>query len=249
MFKTLNHLVLVAATSATLVMPLTTSDVKAASVLLYNGNLSPTTGVEGLANGFSTGDTNTNGDQIVYESFTVPSTQDWIVNSIYSNNLMSFMTSAATWEIRSGVSPGVGGNLVQSGISVPATQVATGRSATVNNTSGQPFAEYTIQVSGLNITLTPGSYALGIAPVGTGTGQSFISPTSGTGNSYFTNNSAGYNFQSVSGFGYTQTNFSLGITGTIAPPTAVPFEFSPTGGIVIFGIWVAINKLKPGKRK
>lgn len=228
MFKTLSHLVLIAATSTSLVVPLMASSVKAASVTLFTGGASnPNAG-----QGFNNGD-NTSSTGFVYENFTVPTTNDWIVDTVFSNNQMNFTSNLATWEIRTGVSTGNGGTLVAGGQNV-AAQVPTGITI-----GGNP--EYTITVSVSNIVLTPGSYWLAVAPVDSGLGQSFISYGSGTNNSFFTNNSLGITTpQPISDFS-TATNFSVGIKGNVAP---VPFELSPTLGIIILGVWATIAKLR-----
>ena len=69
------------------------------------------------------------------------------------------------------MSAGNGGTLVASGTGA-ATQTATGFSA-------YGYNEYTIQVSGLSVTLGPGTYWLTVCPLGAGTYQSFNDTTSG----------------------------------------------------------------------
>ncbi len=134
-----------------------------AGTLWYNGDFD---GVNGLANESNT----TISDARVYDDFVVPS-GGWTVDTLWSNDLTDTSASSAYWEIRSGVSAGNGGTLLFNGTSA-ATQTPTGRSAFGYN-------EYTMQVSGLNIPLGPGTYWLTVAPIDSGTGVSYISTTSG----------------------------------------------------------------------
>jgi hypothetical protein len=61
------------------------------------------------------------------------------------------------WSINEGIVPGGSGTVVASGTS-PATSTPTGRSAFSLN-------EYTIEVKGLSITLTAGSYWMAVVPL------------------------------------------------------------------------------------
>ena len=49
-----------------------------------------------------------------YDNFTVRG-GDWHVTSLFTNDLMTFTPTSADWEIRSGVSEGNGGTLVDFG--------------------------------------------------------------------------------------------------------------------------------------
>ena len=53
----------------------------------------------------------------VYDDFIIPVGQTWKIQSVYSNDQMDFTpdTLFAYWQIRSGVSDGVGGTLLASG--------------------------------------------------------------------------------------------------------------------------------------
>jgi hypothetical protein len=135
-----------------------------ADVLWYNGDFA---GSSGLSNEINT----LISAGRVYDDFNVPS-GGWTINSIWSNDLMNFGgVTQAKWEIRSGVSAGNGGTLLFSGTDA-AAQLPTGR-------SGFGFAEYTIEVDGLNLPLGPGTYWLMVAPIGPGSGRSLVSMTSG----------------------------------------------------------------------
>ncbi|MCQ9208831.1 MAG: PEP-CTERM sorting domain-containing protein, partial [Omnitrophica bacterium] len=126
-------------------------------------------------------------------------------------------------EIRSGISSGSGGTLIAGNTSF-ATQTATGR-------SGFDYDEYRIEVSGLNFNLTPGTYWLSVAPVGFGSGRSFVSTTSGLNalgspagnnqNAYINRPDTGYNFALTSDISSEWVyDFSMGVEGNVVPEPA-----------------------------
>ena len=100
----------------------------------------------------------------------------WDITDVFSDNLMSTNVTGATWEIRSGITPGNGGTLVASGMTVTPTVTATGR-------SGFGFTEFQVKVSGLSVHLPqlPAGqfYWLNVTPIGDLDGRSFDSDTSG----------------------------------------------------------------------
>jgi len=179
-----------------------------AQVLWYNGDFDK---VNGLANEINTTVSQAN----VYDDFVV-SGGNWLIDAVWSNNLMSFTgVSQALWEIRSGVSNGNGGTLIANGTDT-AVQTATG-----NDAFG--YTEYMIKVSGLNLSLSPGTYWLTVAPIGAGSGRSFDSSTSGLNaigtpagnndNSFFNSSYYGKNF-TQNYLGQGSSNFSMGIEGS-----------------------------------
>lgn len=181
------------------------TSVYASPILWYNGDFD---GVNGLSNEINTSVAHSN----VYDDFLVDGF-GWDIDTVWSNNLMDFgEVTQALWEIRRGIAPGNGGTLIASGTNY-ATQVATGR-------SGFGFTEYAIEVTGLNISLLPGTYWLTVAPVGFGSGRSFVSSTSGAnaigtpaGNNENAFIDSGiYNFASLSEWGWDY-DFSMGIRG------------------------------------
>jgi len=105
--------------------------------------------------------------------FTVPAGETWYVTGLFTNNLASYgvldqgtePTSVAYWSINEGLYPGNGGTVVDSGTS-PATSTPTGRAA-----FGQ--TEFTVQVTGLRITLTAGSYWMAVVPICTNTANPY----------------------------------------------------------------------------
>ena len=110
-------------------------------------------------------------DSRVYDNF-IASGSGWLVTSLFGEFLTNFEASEAYWEIRSGVSLGLGGTLLFSGttsvIGVTDLGDAFGLAHVLYSVGGfSPFQ------------LAPGEYWLTIAPVGTGSGNAFIGTTSG----------------------------------------------------------------------
>lgn len=105
----------------------------------------------------------------IWVPFTVPAGQTWAVTGLFTNNLSSYgvldqgtePTSAAFWSINEEVLAGSAGVVVDSGTS-PATSTATGRAAF-------GLSEYTVQVTGLSVSLTAGSYWMSVVPICTNT--------------------------------------------------------------------------------
>jgi len=101
----------------------------------------------------------------VWVPFTVPEGQTWYVTGLFTNNLSSFGVldqgtepiAVAAWSINEEVFAGNPGTVVDSGTS-PATSTPTGRAAF-------GLTEYTVQVTGLSITLTAGTYWLSVVPI------------------------------------------------------------------------------------
>ncbi|MDP1854338.1 MAG: PEP-CTERM sorting domain-containing protein [Candidatus Omnitrophota bacterium] len=184
------------------------------AVLWYNGDYRGYLG-GGLANEINTSIAQSN----VYEDFQVINDDGWLVNTIWSNDLMSFTgVEQAMWEIRRGVSEGNGGTLIAGGIS-PATQIATGRGV------GSWTPEYTIEVTGLSIYLEPDTYWLTVAPIGFGYGYSYVSGTNGlnaigapVNNNYALWSYGDLYFTPLPGGLYAPKNFSMGVEGVIPEP-------------------------------
>jgi hypothetical protein len=101
----------------------------------------------------------------IWVPFTVPAGQTWDVTGLFTNNLASYgvldqgtePTSVAYWSINEEVFAGSAGTVVNSGTS-PATSTPTGRAAF-------GFTEYTVQVTGLSVTLTAGTYWMIVVPI------------------------------------------------------------------------------------
>jgi hypothetical protein len=135
--------------------------VRADTVLWYNGD------ADG-ANSYTNQD-NGQAQQVIYSQFNTLG--GWLVTRVWSNDIFSNgppASTTASWEIRANMPTGA---LIASGDS-PATLTPTG--FTVN---GLP--EYTVQVSGLNVALTPGTYWLAVYPDNTNGGIASNDTTSG----------------------------------------------------------------------
>ncbi len=202
-----------------ILLAVATTTLYAADVTVwYNGDFN---GVNGLSNEVNT----VISQSYVYDNFIVPS-GGWTLTDAFSNNLMTFATSLADVEIRSGVSANNGGTLVYGAYGVAATDTATGR-------SGFGYNEYTIEVALPNVYLAPGTYWLAVAPVGSGSGRSFVSTTSGANciglpcgnddNSFFTSAYFGTYFDPASNQVGFPADFSMGVSagGSIPEPSSL----------------------------
>ena len=196
--------------------------------LWYSGD------ADGVNGAISQGNSSSAFQAMTYDDFTI-STLGWNVQEIFANQAVSLGDEnppEAYWEIRSGVVSDGGTNVGGSG----GTLVASGTSAcSFTATGGSPtgFPEYLVNISGLNVTLAPGTYWLGVAPVDDGTGAYYAETTSGlnaigpadNGNSFFDSYDLGYTFSSAiddSGFplGQGPVDFSMGVAGVVVPEPA-----------------------------
>ncbi|MGA9452932.1 MAG: PEP-CTERM sorting domain-containing protein [Verrucomicrobiia bacterium] len=190
---------------------------RADTVLWYNGDL--TSG--GATVNEETGNI---GPANVYDDFDVTAPGGWIVDSVWSNDAMSFQgVTSASWSIRSGMSVGNGGTIVSSGTAF-ASQTPTGRSL-----PGYGIPEYTIQITGLNVYLAPGTYWLSVSPfvgndpISSGMFRSYVSVTTGAnaigepagdnGNGFIYWPYAGYNYAP----NFFNQDYSMGVAGTVVP--------------------------------
>jgi hypothetical protein len=196
------------------------------SVLWYNGDLD---GRDALAN--QTGAA----DGLVYDNFIVPTGTTFTISAVFSNDAMYNPGAAVTayWEIRSGVSAGNGGTLLDSGDGTD-TISATGRTFLFG---GLGIQEFTNMVQGLNITLGAGTYWLAVAP-DVSDQNSYITTTSGAnavgippgndGNSFMSSTFFGQNFvptsdPSIEGPG--TWDYSMGIIGVSQASVPEPSGF------------------------
>jgi len=107
--------------------------------------------------------------------FTVPAGETWDVTGLFTNNFASYgvldqgslPTAVAAWSINEEVFPGNAGVVVDSGTSA-ATSTPTGR-------ANFGLTEYTVQVTGLSVTLTAGSYWLSVVPICTNAANPYCS--------------------------------------------------------------------------
>jgi hypothetical protein len=157
----------------------------------------------------------------VWVPFTVPAGQTWDVTGLFTNNLASYgvldqgtqPTAVASWSINEEVSAGSAGIVVDSGTS-PATSTATGRSAF-------GLTEFTVQVTGLSITLAPGTYWLSVVPICTNSANPYCEGI------FFTSDVEYLNSTPVNAYGpaepLSQSYFDSPLFG---------FSFGPTWGPV-----------------
>lgn len=208
-----------------------------ASILWYNGD-------------YDGRDTQVNqtgsADGRIYDDFVVPTGFTFTITSVFSNNFMfnSSIATTAAWEIRSGVSAGFGGNLLEAGDGADVL-TATGRFIVVAPYGN--IAEYTNSVN-VNVTLGAGTYWLSVAPdvgnqplfgpdsfIGTTSGANAVgTPPGNDGNSFFSSTFFGQSFvpttdPSIEGPG--TWDYSMGVVGT-AVQTAVPEPSSLVLGLV-----------------
>jgi hypothetical protein len=113
----------------------------------------------------------------VYDQFRVPD-GGWTVVSVFSDNaLYDFpIVVYASWEIRRGMNPGKGGEVVASGVTA-ATQTPDPYVAAAKYPASEAAKHFRIQVNNLNVQLPAGHYWLSVTPVGKGI--SFASATLG----------------------------------------------------------------------
>ncbi len=199
-----------------------------ADILFYGGDFAPNNqNANGLANetdaivgGSPTGAS-------TYQNFVVTG-QPWTVQGLFSNNLLGFAPTSAYWEIRTGVSAGNGGTLIASGTMLSPLVTATGR-------SGFGFNESTVEVTGLNIVLNPGTYWFTVTPQNPGaSGRSYNSNTFGlnavgtdiANQQFFNSGFFGANFANANTQGVFPT-FSSGVLGALLVPEP--------GSITLFG--------------
>jgi hypothetical protein len=150
----------------------------AGNCLFYGGDflnnpLYPPTIANGLANENTLAVPGTPYGAATWVPFTVPAGQKWEVTGLFTNNLATYgvldqgtePTAVAFWSINEEVFAGGAGTVVDSGIS-PATSTPTGRSAF-------GLSEFTVQVTGLSVTLTAGTYWLAVVPICTNTANPY----------------------------------------------------------------------------
>jgi hypothetical protein len=163
---------------------------------------------------------------LVYDNFVVAPGEKYTITSAFSTNFMNYTgVTSAYWEIRTGMSEGNGGSIVDSG-TASATQVDLNYNVYGNEA-------YTITATGLNVVLTAGTYWLAIAPVSVPTDNlpayySYIATTSGAngigspigtdGSPYINDPGYGYNYLSALDYEGQAEGYSMGLGGTVTLP-------------------------------
>jgi len=186
----------------------------------YSGDFDPNNGnANGLANETDGIVSGSPYGAATFENFVVGS--NITVSGLFTNNLSQLTPATGYWEIRSGVSEGNGGTLIASGDGA-VTNNPTGR-------SGFGYTEYQNLVSGLSVSLAPGTYWYAVVPeCSTCFGRSFNSNTFGL-NQVGTNN-LNQQFWNSSFFGANYTNannegvfqaFSGGVYTSVPEPSSI----------------------------
>jgi PEP-CTERM motif len=151
-------------------------------------------------------------NSMLFDNFVVTG-DGWRITSIFGEftEAPGLAFSTADFEIRTGITNGVGGTLVYSGANVSASRQLL--------SYGFWPVESRIRISGLDLWLAPGAYWLGLAPVGNGAGQAFVMETAGNGASVNANIDGNSFYRDLPSWNYQQppslTSFdaSYGIDG------------------------------------
>jgi hypothetical protein len=214
-----------------------------AGILFYGGDFNPgSVNADGLANEQDL----TVSQAAVYTPFVVGGA-GWNVTGLFTNNMMNITALSASWEIRSGVSAGNGGTLLFSGTGAP----------TVTDTGlfGSGLEVFQVEVTGLNINLSPGNYWMSVVPIclnadnatcGNGN-RSFQANTDGTNAigtpeplnlSFFDSRFFNKTFENATVEAGVLTEFSAGVLGDAAGAVPEPGSLGLLGGglLILAGI-------------
>jgi hypothetical protein len=159
--------------------------------------------------------------QIVHNDFNVTGS-GWNIDRVWSNDIFGFVPppiTPASWEIWSNIMPPTGKTVVASDLNALATLTPTGRTVLGS-------AEYTVEVSGLNVALAPGTYWLAVTPI-SGNGPTAITTTSGANAVGTPPGNNGNMFLSYSGgtliaYGPPGIDTSAGVAGTEIQASSTP---------------------------
>jgi hypothetical protein len=164
---------------------------------------------------------------IVYDDFTVGTSGTANITGIFGNYFFkdastdSFLSNAvigsANWEIRTGVSAGTAGTLVDSG---------TGAASVSTSLTPGGHTLYDISVTGLAVNLPAGTtYWVGLQPVTssdaygnliTTSGANAVGSPQGNDGEAYANDNFGDNYALIT-TNSTPEDFSLGVVGTVVP--------------------------------
>jgi hypothetical protein len=173
--------------------------------------------------------------QVLYNDFNVTDSK-WLIQSVWSNNIFYNgppSSTNATWEIWSGLG------------STP-TLVASGDSAAGLTPTGfivNGLTEYMVQVSGLSVTLSQGTYWLAVYPDNSNSGPVGNDSTSGAGavgSPPGNNGNLYFNTGSPPFYGTFSVDTSAGVAGQALTATPEPSTLAIASvgalGLVAFGV-------------
>ena len=181
-------------------------------------------------------------DVRVYDDFTLTAATTF--DGVYGNfqDLGTVRGSSLSWEIRSGVSAGIGGSVVVAATSSSATAALSALQLYGTNKS------YLYNAAVSQITLGPGTYFLSVAVDG-GDGNIFLEESSGTnglggplnnGNSFINSPLHSINFANTTSLTGQQTSdFSMGLH-SVPAPVPEPASIAAIG----LGVFAMIRRRK-----
>ncbi len=185
----------------------------AAAVLWSQGDYD---GIQGASDA-----TNATRSQKVFEDFVVDSAY-WNVTSVFTPAIVTLSTSAPTgagWEIRTGISEGNSGTLIDSGLAGEGEFSWSDTGIDWDN-GRDIYDVYSLEIGGLNVDLPTGVYWLTLFPVWPGSDWANIGTTSGANSvglagpdvARIWNPPLGYNYTA-----YADLTFAMGLEGTAVP--------------------------------
>lgn len=172
-----------------------------------------------------------------YDNFVVSGT-GWTVTALFGEYLTDFVATEAYWEIRSGISVGLGGTKLHSGF-----DFITGITD-IGSAFGLVHSRY--EVSGFDsFVLAPGEYWFTMALVGTGSGSAFIATTAGfdginavsDGGAFFDSHTLNITYADASDALGAFSDFAYGVSGmqtsTVPEPATVLLVGTGLGALAI----------------
>jgi hypothetical protein len=193
----------------------------------------------------------------IYDDFSVPQPFGWNVTEVFSDNILcvdceGFRTNevgiiGAVWEIRQGVSTGNPGVPIAQGFTATPVVTATGRSGYLESIYPPTlYPEYRVEVQGLNLFLSPGTYHLNVTPIALNyselgnsitTGADCVGMPCGNNGNAFQNVPKGAYWQPVNGdyamglVGNSNNNPQLVVGGAVKHGWTIPLPINGESGI------------------
>ena len=203
-----------------------------AQLLWYNGDRDTLDSIFATSTGGNVG--------AVYDDFNVTAATGWNVTGVSGVFRLPDAVSSASWEIRTGMSAGNGGTVVDSGTSssLTLTEIAPA------NPANDHGPAYQLSVTGLNFALGPGTYWLSLVPdssafgylVTTSGANAIGTPAGNNGNAFYLQTNLGSvvggtsaAYESTTAVATDLHDFTLGVTGTVATPEPSSIALSMVG--------------------